>query len=175
MHKLLDALSTGKNRTHMTDARTLVAGIGSPHGDDQVGWLVAERITEIVDAARVRVRLLKTPANLLDWLDGVGRLVICDGFRGAGHPGMLRRWEWPDLAAEGVRWSGTHGVSLPAVLALAERLGQLPSQTIIWGTEIAAATPVAPLSDPASQAVSALVCRILDELTRSPGCSPINS
>src|SRR5688572_26163325 len=49
---------------------TLVVGIGSDHGDDRVGWLVADAL-QTRAPADVSVRHAKTPLDLLDWLDEI--------------------------------------------------------------------------------------------------------
>jgi hydrogenase maturation protease len=144
----------------------LVVGIGSPHGEDQVGWLVAKRIASRVNSDRIDVRLARTPSKLIDWLPGVARLIVCDACRGIGRPGALRRWQWPALSEQGVTWSGTHDLSLPAVLALAASLGPLPPETIIWGVEIAEADPQSTISAAVWRAVPELSKYIVAELRR---------
>jgi hypothetical protein len=53
--------------------RTLFAGTGSPHGDDRIGWLIADALDKLVPPD-VEVRLASTPSHLLDWLDEFDRL-----------------------------------------------------------------------------------------------------
>ncbi|MGI9427921.1 MAG: hypothetical protein ACR2NM_04645, partial [Bythopirellula sp.] len=103
----------------MSIARTLIVGIGSPHGDDQAGWLVAERLATDLDHDNIAVRKATSPVQLLDWLDSIDRLVVCDACRGLGDVGELRRWLWPSPELADGSWSGTHDFSLIAVLQLA--------------------------------------------------------
>lgn len=121
-------------------SQILITGIGSPHGDDQVGWeiakLIQKRNSDFVD-----VRLARTPDDLLDWMEGMKQLVICDACQGAGDIGSYHHWEWPSDQLETMKWSGTHNISLPIVLALAEELGRLPTSVRIWGVEIAQTQP----------------------------------
>ncbi len=122
----------------MTRQRTLVVGIGSPHGDDQVGWLVAERLQHELPAG-TDLRRASAPGQLLDWLSDVDRLYVCDACDAMG--GELKqqssththRWEWPAPVGMPVRSSGSHSFGLPQALGLAERLGTLPDSVVIYG------------------------------------------
>jgi hydrogenase maturation protease len=163
----------------MSRSRTLVVGIGSPHGDDQAGWLVAERLADdpgigtesVAKGTKISnhppgiiVRQAKSPSELLDWLDGMDRLVICDACRGLGRVGELRSWRWPDHELADVSWSGTHDLSLPAVLALADRLGRLPPRVTIWSVEGASIGALAAVSPEVAEALPNLVEQIKNEL-----------
>ncbi len=107
--------------------RTLFVGLGSPHGDDQIGWLVADRLAGD-DTLPTTVTLKKAviPLDLLDWLEVIDCLHVCDAFQGA-MPGELRRWEWnvesdlptvtkllPEIMR--LRCQGSHDFGLAAVL-----------------------------------------------------------
>src|SRR5262245_40512606 len=113
----------------------LIVGIGSHHGDDQVGWRVAEELERNLPPAAA-VRLASTPADLLNWLDGIDLLLVCDGCRGSGAPGHARRWSWPNIVEERLTWSGTHNLGLIETLSLAERLGHLPFHVAVWTVEM---------------------------------------
>ena len=121
-------------------SRTLVVGVGSPQGDDQAGWLVADRLTaHHTDAGSPpgwTVRRARIPLDLLDWLDGVDRLVICDACEALGEPGQLHCWTWPDPAIAACRSLTSHDFGLPSVLQMAGALGRLPRQVTIWGIEM---------------------------------------
>lgn len=148
----------------MSSQHTLVVGIGSPYGDDQVGWLVADRLASRVVRNRTEVRRAASPTDVLDWLQDVERLVICDACRGLRHVGEVRRWNWPTPDIPAIAWSGTHDLSLPGVLALAERLARLPRQVIVWAIEAAPSCAAETLSADVSAAIPELVNRIACEL-----------
>lgn len=147
----------------MNATRTLFVGIGSPQGDDQAGWLVADRLTAFA-GPDLAIRRAKSPADLLDWLHDIERLIVCDACCGLSPIGVMRRWTWPLTDVTGVAWSGTHDFSLPAVLALAEQLDRLPKCVVIWGIEGAINNPASELSAEVSEALPTLCCRIIDEL-----------
>ena len=144
--------------------RTLLVGIGSPHGDDQLGWLVADRVATCVKHDHIEIRRAASPTDLLDWLHGVNLLVICDACRGLRRVGEVHRWNWPTPELPALAWSGTHDLSLLAVLTLAQRLGRLPEQVVVWAMEAAASNTAEHLSPELSAAVPALVNRIVAEL-----------
>jgi|CXWL01.1.fsa_nt_gi hydrogenase maturation protease len=148
----------------MKHPRTLLVGLGSPVGDDQLGWLVADLIATSNTLNHLEIRLADSPSDLLDWLEDIDRLVICDACRGLGRVGEVRRWNWPTPELPVLAWSGTHDLSLPAVLMLAQRLGRLPEQVVVWAIEGAASGAAENLSAELSTAVSALVNRIIEEL-----------
>ena len=60
-------------------AGTLLVGLGSAHGDDQVGWYVIDRLSESIQhRCGIAARRAVIPLDLLDWLDEVHTLHICD-------------------------------------------------------------------------------------------------
>ena len=139
-----------------------MVGIGSPHGDDQVGWEIA-RALEKRALAQAVVRLARTPDDLLDCVDPVRPVMIFDACRGAGAVGSVHRWEWPTAALDEMHWSGTHQISLPGVLALAGQLEQLPASVTIWGVEVAATRPGEALSNEVAEGAKHVVELICQE------------
>ena len=129
----------------MNNPSSLFVGLGSPHGDDQVGWLVADRLADPGTLpARLSIRKAAIPLDVLDWLDGVSFLGLCDASQTSAQAGSLERWEWissrentaptGDLlsALERCRACGSHDFGLPEVLDLAGRLNRSPGRIVIW-------------------------------------------
>ncbi|HEX3657568.1 MAG TPA: hydrogenase maturation protease [Pirellulales bacterium] len=139
----------------------LLIGLGSPHGDDQVGWRVAEEISRLVPT--LPTACVASPIEILDRLDDVKRLVICDACRSAGVVGGIYRWQWPDRQLAPIEFSGTHDVELSAVLKLASALGRLPKQVTIWGIEIESSQPGQPLSASLAQEVARIARTICED------------
>lgn len=137
-----------------------VMGIGSHAGDDRAGWLVSDRLGQRnLNAKIVRCG---SPMELLDQLPSDGPLAVIDAVRSGRSAGTIHRLSWP-AEAELADWGppcSTHGLGLAAALALAERLGMLASPTVIWGIEVAATVPGAPLSLPVRAAVERIVLAI---------------
>jgi hydrogenase maturation protease len=152
----------------MTGSRTLFAGIGSPHGDDRIGWLVADALQNRMPSG-LEIRQASTPSHLLDWLAGINRLVICDACiarinADRDESARLHRWEWPVAEVTMLRSAGSHAFGLPQVLQLAERLGTLPRQVIVFGIEGSSFDAFAELSPALHEEFDAVVDCIADEL-----------
>lgn len=140
--------------------RTLIAGIGSSHGDDRVGWLVAELVRErlvrrfrpcpvcgigvrLPGGARCgEARRITVPVDLLDQLDDVDQLHLVDACRTDAPAGTLERINWSVLAGENDKRrrlaaalsarASSHAWSVIDVLELAERTGRLPPSVTLW-------------------------------------------
>ena len=84
---------------------TLIVGVGSSHGDDQFGWRVAEQLAERVkNDLGITIRLALSPTEILGWLEGSRRLIVCDACQNLGVPGRVHHWQWPDAALAGTEF-----------------------------------------------------------------------
>lgn len=86
--------------------RILVAGLGSPYGDDQAGWLVVEKLAlQCREDPDIMVRRASIPLDLLDWMEGVDVLPICDACEATESQVTLHRIafraETDELASQG--------------------------------------------------------------------------
>lgn len=150
----------------------LFVGLGSPHGDDQIGWRIAEELRgRVSDSDPVSVRTATIPLDLIDWLDGVDRLHLCDACLSEVPPGTLLRFEashadsrlqLPELA--GLRSRGSHDFALPDVLELAFRLDRLPAEVVVHAVSSRRFQPGDGLSDALRAALPQITGSILREL-----------
>ena len=109
----------------------LVIGVGSPFGDDRVGWEVVAALDAALEgapplAATVRTLACDRPGvALLAALEGVRHLVIVDavGDSGAGA-GALHWLDEGRLSA--AQPASSHGVGVVHALGLARALGLAP-------------------------------------------------
>ncbi len=131
--------------------KILIAGIGSAHGDDQAGWLVAEQLAAgFQDCCNITVRKAMIPLDLLDWLDGVDVLHVCDACEKVQNQIHVDRFVWnpstivsstPELdfpvehAIRSLRHHGSHDFGITEVLRLASELRKLPASVIIWAVD----------------------------------------
>lgn len=145
-----------------------VIGVGSPHGDDQIGWLIADALVER-QSAHVTVRKAASPSEVLNWIDDVRWLGLCDGCRGAGAAGEWYCWTWPDLQIEQHHFGGTHGMTLAEVLKLAVTLGRAPATIKIWGIEIGDCQPGAATTEKIRECIPQIVDSILHEIGHISG------
>lgn len=143
----------------------LIVGIGSPHGDDAVGWRAIERLGRIV-APAVRKVALREPMDLPLHLDGCRRLWIVDACRSGRPLGSVQRLSWPDQRIEYVGASSSHGLGIDAALRLVEALGRLPERVVIFAVEAANAAPGDGVSAEVEAALSVVEQRLVAELSR---------
>jgi len=151
----------------MSDLAPLrVVGVGSPHGDDAVGWAVVRGLREqfaMVDG--IHWHLLGGGQGLLDVLDGRGTLWLVDALVSGCAAGLVRRFDWPDARVELLRPGSTHDLRPAEALNLAAALSLLPFRVVLFGIEIGSVGPDEELSPAVSAAVPELIRRMADELS----------
>nr|MDJ0864620.1 hydrogenase maturation protease [Myxococcota bacterium] len=99
-----------------------VIGIGSPHGDDAAGLLVARHL-DATDCPGVQVVECGRPVpDLLDALEGAEAALLVDAVRAGGDAGALRRLDPGQLAR--AEASSSHGLGVAHALALHRALGR---------------------------------------------------
>lgn len=149
--------------------RQYVVGVGSPHGDDQVGWQLVDLLAQ-VPLPGARFVVTGNPADLLNWMRDCQSLVIVDACQRGDGPGTMTRLRWPFpvelLTAAGPPRS-THGMSVSTALALAERLAILPPCVDLFVIEVQACAPGTPLSAELQRCLPELVSRVRHDLERT--------
>lgn len=170
--------------------RQLFVGIGSAHGDDQAGWLVADRLrSHLASEKHVLIREAVIPADILDWLTDIEHLHLCDACQTGSPLATLHRWEWhlaaavelgsvelPDTGGHPIlRSSGSHDWGVAHTLRLAERLAICPSRVTIWGIEGWDFSPQHPLSAKLQEALPSIAGEILAELNREQADRPVST
>lgn len=145
-------------------AKTLVFGLGSAHGDDQLGWLVVDGLARAISHADIELRHGTSPSDLFDALDGVDRLFVCDACHSHEIPGIVHRWRWPDLPLASLRGAGSHNLGLGEVLTLAAQLSSLPAEVNVYTVGIASLSPATPLSSAVKVAADQLVGDLIRQL-----------
>lgn len=142
-----------------------VVGVGSPQGDDAVGWEVLRLLQARVTQRRgIEFYVVDGGQQLLDLLDGKGTLLIIDAVLGADPPGTVLRLEWPEARLEALAPGSTHGLRPTEALQLAAVLGLLPSRVVIYGIATHALEPEVGLSQAVARALPTAVQSIEAEL-----------
>jgi hydrogenase maturation protease len=139
-------------------------GTGSPNGDDQAGWQFVEMLQRRSDVG-VASFAVRDPMQLLDFSRGYERLIIVDACSAGDSPGTIARLEWPDPRITVRHSCSTHRFSVAETLQLAERLGQLPDDVVLFGVEIQRCPPLGKLTDAVSAALVELENRVLVEIS----------
>jgi hydrogenase maturation protease len=142
-------------------AKTLVLGLGAPlRADDGVGVALIETLraeggfgegVELVDGGTAGLEIV-----LL--LEGRSRVVVVDAADMGLEPGAWRRFTPDEIApADGAALGGTlHDAGLLEALALAEALGVLPAEVVIFGVQPGSLSWEQGLTPPVRQALPAL-------------------
>lgn len=152
--------------------RVRVIGLGSPFGDDRIGWQVADRLAASGLPAGVEAVRCGVPGrDLLPLLDGLSRAILVDALRGEGRPGDIVRCSHADLAGLPDRGS-THGFGVAAALDLAAAMGCLPPRLEIIGIEAGEAEAAPGMAIAA--AVSAAGERLVEMLRAEFAGGPVN-
>ena len=131
-------MGTGGERA---DTGWTVAGLGSPHGDDVLGWRVAGAVAARLGTEAV---LADGAARLLPALAAARRALVVDAAAGL-PPGAVRELP-PEALRRGARLS-SHGLALAEALAAARAAGGA-REVRIFGVGVApeACRPGAPPS-----------------------------
>lgn len=149
--------------------RPLVVGLGTDErGDDALGL---EAVRALRAGARVDADLVEGPHDLTGLLEvwkGRRQVVLIDAVRSGSPPGTLHRWD----AARGPplpRGSevSSHGLTLAHVVELAQSLGELPEELLIFGIEANDLAPGVGLSAEVKAAMPTLCTEVREQVSRS--------
>ncbi|GIW92373.1 MAG: hypothetical protein KatS3mg110_0414 [Pirellulaceae bacterium] len=151
----------------MSDKTVLVAGIGSPHGDDQAGWLVVDMMSTTRTADFVRLKKAHQPLDFLDWLPDTDALHIIDACRLPVPADVIYRWRWPEGPWTRGTTVSSHGWSLVSALDLASKLGLTPQRVSIWGVPGKQFRADSPPSDEVVFRARYCAMRVTREITKS--------
>lgn len=138
--------------------RWRVIGVGSPQGDDALGWRVIDTLQQMPLSDSVELLSLDRPGStLLHYLQGVDRVLLVDAAQMELPAGSIRRFmrdELPQL--DGIRCLSSHGWGLHETLALAESCNLPLPRIELWLIQLAQLTPLSPLNEAMEQAVADL-------------------
>lgn len=142
-----------------------VIGVGSPFGDDRLGWRVIEALEGRIPPSRARMRKLDRPGpSVLDELAGRGEAVLVDGAVTGDVPGTIHRYSAEQVLSPATTTS-SHELGLAEALALGKALGILPPRLTLYLVSldpVETAEPDAALTPPVEDAARA----VADEIQR---------
>ncbi|STY29921.1 hydrogenase expression/formation protein [Legionella wadsworthii] len=148
-----------------------VLGIGSPFGDDQAGWMVIERLKQLLSFYPEIMPYLileshdRPGVRLIELLEGFDTVFIIDAVKSGSPVGTIHQFQKEDVLEPKKQFS-THGMSVPHALQLACVLGELPKNVIFYGIEIDGITINQKISDWVEESISALSYQIQKEIIR---------
>ena len=141
-----------------------IIGVGSPFGDDRLGWVAVETLQgsaalAALGGGSLSFSILDRPGTLLlaHWHDADNVLVV-DAVRSGAPPGTCHRLEPGELSAfESI---SSHGFGLASALELARALNDLPPHLVIYGIEIDPSGAGCSLSEPVRRSLPWLIQEI---------------
>lgn len=120
--------------------RVLIIGIGSPFGDDRLGWVAADALrgSDVMRAApigSIEISILDRPGSLLPmhWRN-TDCVILVDAVRSGALPGTRHRLDADELTGAGMACS-SHGFGVAAAVELARALGEMPTRLMLRGIE----------------------------------------
>lgn len=140
-------------------AYPFLIGIGSPYGDDQVGWKVIQLVRE--RGLPLQGQCCAVPATtLLPLLQQQDNVILIDAVVGNAPLGSVQHWVGIQAISSVQQAISSHGFDLATLLSLAQRLDMLPSQVQLYGIVIDPNTlPMIP-----DQALSPLIAAAAEQL-----------
>jgi len=158
--------------------KTLVLALGNPlRGDDGIGSAVLERLRETATSTALSTGVSPPHITLIDGgtpgletaltLQGYDRVVVIDAANFGGQPGDWKRFSLSDASLiQDANMNGTlHDAGFAEAVALAEALGILPPEIIIYGIQPQSIDWDLALSPPVKNAIPAICQQIKTELS----------
>jgi hydrogenase maturation protease len=113
-----------------------IIGIGSPFGDDQLGWQVITALEAETLPPTISLACCESPSTVLQMMQGAQRVYLIDAVQTEAAPlGTIQRWQGEEIGSVQSNLT-SHGIDLASVLALGRVLGNLPPHIIFYGIEI---------------------------------------
>lgn len=158
----------------MTDAATLVIGIGNPvAGDDAAGRLVARKLASRDDRDFDVDEASGEAADLLSRFDGRRRVILVDACRSGAPPGTIFSFDAKKGPLPvGLGAMSSHGFGAAAAIELARVLGQMPEELLVFAIEGENFEPETRPSRAVCEAVAEVAARVASTL-RSHGRSGV--
>lgn len=145
--------------TVYSERRVRIFALGSPHGDDQVAWLIAQRLRQDPNV-RPLVHRLTTPWDLVELLVPDCSVIVIDACVGGAGPGTVLLLGERDLANSPPTRHSTHGGSLVDALELARSLQKEVRKLVVFAVVVESCAPSAELSESARFAVDDVVGQV---------------
>jgi hydrogenase maturation protease len=136
-----------------------IVALGSPHGDDQVAWMIADRLSQD-PMVRPLVHTLSTPWDLVELLVPECSVIVIDACAGDARPGTVLRLGESELATSPLARRSTHGGSLIESLDLAKSLQKKIRDLVVFAVAVQSCEPGAELSESARCAVDDVVTQV---------------
>lgn len=117
-----------------------IIGVGSPFGDDRLGWVAAEQLRQsrrfaVFPPDSISISTRDRPGVLLapEW-EAAAKVLLLDAVRSGAPPGTLHRVAGQEIVSRG-RSLSSHGLGVAEALELARALGAPVEAFVLHGIE----------------------------------------
>ncbi|VEG90227.1 hydrogenase maturation protease [Legionella spiritensis] len=151
----------------MSDLRVL--GIGSPFGDDRLGWeaialLQQQNTLKQYSSRQLQISHYDRPGlRLLELMQDAATVILIDAVKTGAAPGTCHRLENGNIGGFHNQLS-SHNIGIAETIQLGHALNQLPKRMILYGIEIQEISSQFELSGVVASALNLLVLRIEKEI-----------
>ena len=151
----------------MSELRVL--GIGSPFGDDQLGWEVVKLLEQFPDLnpfipGQLQLIYCDRPGMyLLELMRGANTIFLIDAVKTGSVCGTLHRFKNQEIEAVNSPLS-SHALGIAYAIKMGRALDELPPNVILYGMEIGDIYYQSSLADPIMKAVKVLSKQIKDDI-----------
>jgi len=158
--------------------RVHIIGVGSPFGDDRLGWVAAEwlqrsAVLNRLEPGRIVISILDRPGAMLLALWGeADHVILIDGVRSGAVPGTRHRFTASDVTGAFIP-ATSHGFGVAAALELAQALEIFPRRLLLRGLEVDADWNGFTLSAAVMAAMPVFVQEIAEETLALAGTIPL--
>lgn len=118
-----------------------IIGIGSPFGEDQIGWQAVDGLAKTDIQAQFASGLIsilssdRPGAKLLEHMHGAKMAILIDAMQAGLRPGSIKRVDEHEIETDEVLLS-SHGYGIGSAIKLGRALDSLPDKIVIYGIEI---------------------------------------
>lgn len=159
MYFMFNTFSNNESESRMSKLHVL--GIGSPFGDDQVGWEVIKLLQQRptlnhFTREQLHIACCDRPGmHLIELMRTADTVFLIDAVKTGASPGTLHRFKNEEIESISSALS-THGLGIAEAMKLATTLNILPQKVILYGVEIDDVQMQFALSKPIKEAIKAV-------------------
>ena len=151
----------------MSELRVL--GIGSPFGDDQLGWEVVKLLEQCIDLNQFtsdQLQLIccdRPGMYLLELMKDANTVFLIDAIKTGAACGTLHRFKNQEIEAISNPLS-SHTLGITEAMKMGRALDELPPNVILYGIEIGDIHYQSSLSEPTIKAIKVLSKQIQNDI-----------
>lgn len=152
----------------MVLADSLIIGIGSPFGEDNIGWEVVRKLPE-----REGVTLLledRPGVTLLEKMAGFQQVILVDAVvveNSSPSAGKIHTFNKQELVLLAGNTLSSHSIGVAETIALGAALGIVPEQLLLIGVEISMSDELGKLDQALVTMATEVVERAIDAQIKS--------